>query len=131
MPKFSLADFKGDNLERLRLITCDKLGWNLMTRFATLPQFKKSRFNQTINDYILSLSEDNWEKEILDTFNKIVLEKLLNEEFKPENQFVMEINTDVQDLTTEEQKRKCDEYLEEWRVKNTMKKEMNEETIEV
>ena len=131
MPKFSLEDFKGDNLERLRLITCDRLNWNLMTRFATLPQFKKSRFNQTINDYILSLSEDNWEKEILDTFNKIVLEKLLNEEFKPENQFVMEINTDVQDLTTEEQKRKCDEYLEEWRVKNTMKKEMNEETIEV
>ena len=122
MPKFSLEDFKGDNLERLRLITCDRLNWNLMTRFATLPQFKKSRFNHEMNDYILSLSEDNWEKEILDTFNKIVLDKLLNEEFKPENQFVMELNTDIQDPSTEEQKRKCDEYLEEWRVKNELNK---------
>jgi len=127
MPKITLDDFKGDTVERLRLITCSKMGINLMSRFSTLNPNKKAKFNYIMNLYINTLTVD-WEKEILDTFNDIVLENLLNEDFCPEKQFVMENDTEVKDLSTDEERQKCEDYLADWKEKNAL---LIEETARV
>ena len=84
-----------------------KMGRNSLSFFRELPDSQKRKLNRLImNEYIQNLGI-NWETTLLDDFNLIVNEDILNEDFDP----TTNINTDRQFILSQEQ--------EEWIKKET------------
>jgi hypothetical protein len=107
---FSKDNFTKENAQRISVIIMTKMGRPPLTPFASLPDSQKTKFNRVMNEYINeNLQRDDWFDVLLTEFNRIVNEDILNEDFDPSKQFVLEHNTDHQLLLTEEQKR----FLEE------------------
>ena len=79
-----------------------RMGRPLLTQFKDLPPSQKTKFNRIMNEYIQSLGED-WEKVLLDEFNLIVNEDILNEEFDPTTTRVKDNRTDRQVLLSPDQ----------------------------
>ena len=102
MPKFSKEDFTQENATRLMVITMSKMGRPPLTQFKDLPQSQKTKFNRLMNEYIQSLGED-WETKLLEEFNLIVNEDILNEEFGAGRVFVRETITERKVLFSPEQ----------------------------
>ena len=102
MPKFSKEDFTQDNATRIMVIIMSKMGRPPLTQFKDLPQSQKTKFNRLMNEYIADLGED-WNTKLLDDFNLIVNEDILNEEFDAGRVFVRETITDRNVLLNEEQ----------------------------
>lgn len=108
MGKFSQEDFNPENATRLMVIIMKAMGRPPLTHFRDLPPTQKTKFNRLLNEYIADLGED-WETRLLDDFNLIVNEDILNEEFDAGKIFVRETITERNVLLSQEQ--------EEW-IKN-------------
>ncbi len=102
MPRFSKEDFTQENATRLMVIIMSKMGRSPLTQFRDLPQSQKTKFNRLMNEYIADLGED-WKPKLLDDFNLIVNEDILNEEFDAGRVFVRETITDRNVILNEEQ----------------------------
>lgn len=102
MPKFSKEDFTQENATRLMVIIMKEMGRPPLTQFRDLPPTQKTKFNRLMNTYIADLGED-WETKLLDDFNLIVNEDILNEEFDAGRVFVRETITERNVLLTDEQ----------------------------
>ena len=87
MPLFSKEDFNQENATRLMVIIMSKMGRPPLSQFKELPESQKIKFNRLMNEYIASLGEE-WKRTLLDDFNLIVREDILNEEFDPAKEFV-------------------------------------------
>jgi hypothetical protein len=115
---FSKEDFTSDTAQRLSVIIMKQMGKPLLCSFRSLGGSQQSKFNRLMNEYIRSLPED-WQPKLMNDFNTIVSEDLLNEEFDPSETFVPILNTETEVLLSEEQKT----FLEEERIRR------GEETI--
>jgi len=93
MPKFSKEDFTQENATRIMVLIMKRMGRPLLTQFKDLPPSQKTKFNRIMNEYIQSLGED-WEKVLLDEFNLLVNEDILNEEFDPTTTIVKDNRTE-------------------------------------
>ena len=94
---FSPADLlDADTATRLRTIVFYQMRLDLMGNFAGLLTSEKRKFNETMNSYIQSLSDEGWEKELIDEFNEIVLKKILNESFDASKAYCADVNPDTQ-----------------------------------
>lgn len=102
MPKFSKEDFTQENATRLMVIIMAYMNKPPLTQFKDLPESQKKKFNRLMNEYIAGLGED-WETKLLDDFNRIVNEDILNEEFDPSKVFVKDIITERQVLLSPQQ----------------------------
>ena len=102
MPKFSKEDFNQENATRLMVIIMSKMGRPPLSQFRDLPQSQKTKFNRLMNEYIADLGEE-WNAKLLEDFNLIVNEDILNEEFDAGRVFIRETYTDRNVMLTEEQ----------------------------
>jgi hypothetical protein len=102
MPKFSKEDFTQENATRIMVLIMKRMGRQLLSQFKDLPHSQKVKFNRIMNEYIQSLGED-WEKVMLDEFNLLVNEDILNEEFDPTTTIVKDNRTERQMLISPEQ----------------------------
>jgi hypothetical protein len=103
MPPFSKEDFTPDNATRLTVIIMPKMGKAPLTGYKSLPETQQKKFNRLLNEYISTLGE-NWNEKLLNDFNTIVNEDILNEDFDPNRQSVPILNTGREVLMNEEQK---------------------------
>ena len=74
---FSQADFQGDNLHRLCVITMNSLEIDPMTQFHTLSYALQKEFDKKMNAYIGKLPAEKWESVIIDDFDTIFHTKIL------------------------------------------------------
>jgi len=102
MPKFSQEDFTPENATRLSVIVMSKLGKPPLSQFRDLVEGQKRKFNRLMNEYIQSLGED-WKPKLLDDFNTIINEDVMNEEFDPSKIFVKDYITERNVLLSPEQ----------------------------
>jgi len=100
MTKFSNADFHGDIVLKLGVITAHKCGLHPLTKFRDCPS--KPKYNRMLNEYVNSLGED-WEATITRDFNTIINEEVMNENFDPANIQVAGLSTTKTLLLTPEQ----------------------------
>lgn len=114
MPKFSKEDFTQENATRLMVIVMSKMGRPPLTQFRELPESQKTKFNRIMNEYIQSLGE-YWEKTLLDDFNLIVNEDILNEEFDAGRVFVRDTISERNVLLSPEQQEWIKKEQEEGR----------------
>jgi hypothetical protein len=76
---FSQADFQGDSLHRLCVITMNSLGKDPMTQFHTLSYASQKEFDNKMNEYIRNLPAEGWEQVILDNFHTIFHTKIMDD----------------------------------------------------
>ena len=74
---FSQADFQGDNLHRLCVITMHSIGKHPMTQFHMLSNVFQKEFDKKMNSYINNLPSEGWESVILDDFDTIFHTEIL------------------------------------------------------
>ena len=98
---FSKEDFSGDNIEKLRLIIMNELGFDLFTSFHSLSAKNKEKFNIALNRYINELGEE-WEYIMNNDFNYICSEKIFVDGFDPEKHLPRVINHEIQVLNAPE-----------------------------
>ena len=101
---FSKDDFSGDNIEKLRLIIMDQLGFDLFTSFHSLSAKNKEKFNIAMNRYINDLGEE-WEYILNSDFNYICSEKIFVESFDPELHLPRVIDHEIRVLNAPEDKK--------------------------
>ena len=94
---FSKEDFSGDNIEKLRLIIMNQLGFDLFTSFHSLSAKNKEKFNIALNSYINELGEE-WEYIMNNDFQFICSEKIFVDGFDPEMHLPRVINHEIQVL---------------------------------
>lgn len=94
---FSKEDFSGDNIEKLRLIIMNQLGFDLFTSFHSLSANNKEKFNIALNRYINELGEE-WEYIMNNDFQFICSEKIFVDGFDPEMHLPRVINHEIQVL---------------------------------
>ena len=75
---FSQADFQGDNLHMLCVITMNSLDKHPLTQFHTLSNTYQKLFDKKMNEYIHNLPAEEWEQVILDDFNTIFHTKIMD-----------------------------------------------------
>ena len=94
---FSKNDFTKDNAQRLCVIIMTQMSKPPLTPFVSLSESHKLKFNRLLNEYINSyLLGDDWLQTLLDDFNRIVNEDILNEDFDPSKVYVPIYNTETQ-----------------------------------
>ena len=98
---FSKEDFSGDNIEKLRLIIMNELGFDLFTSFHSLSAKNKRKFNIALNRYIDELGEE-WEYIMNNDFHFICSEKIFVDDFDPEMHLPRVINHEIQVLNAPE-----------------------------
>ena len=101
MPAFTQQDFL-EQATRLSVIIMSQMGKPPLTRYTSLPDGQKAKFNRLMNSFIRSLGED-WNDALLAQFNQIVSEDILNDDFKPEQTFIREVSTTRELILTDEQ----------------------------
>ena len=86
---FSKEDFTKENAQRLSVIIMTEMGSPPLTSFLSLSDSQRIKFNRLLNAYIQSkLQEVNWTAVLLNDFNRIVNEDILNEDFDPSKHYV-------------------------------------------
>jgi hypothetical protein len=102
---FSKEDFTPENAQRLTVIINSRMGHPPLTPFREHIPAQQKKFNRVMNEYIKALPED-WMPVLLQDFNTIVSEDILNEDFDPSKIFVYAQDKEL--LLTEEQKEQYD-----------------------
>ena len=100
---FSEEDFTQENTTRLSVIIMKEMGKPPIFQFRDLSILLKTKFNRLMNKYINTLGED-WETKLLNDFNDIVNEDILNEDFDAGRIMVLETITERNVLLNDEQK---------------------------
>ena len=103
MSLFSKEDFTPENATRLTVIIMPKIGKPPLTSYNSLPEGLQKKFNRFLNVYISTLGE-NWNENLLNDFNTIVNEDILNGDFDAGKQCVPILNSTREVLFSEEQK---------------------------
>ena len=94
---FSKDNFTKENAQRLSVIIMTQMSKPPLTPFVSLSESQKIKFNRLLNEYINShLLGDDWEETLLNDFNRIVNEDILNEDFDPSKTYVPVYNTELQ-----------------------------------
>jgi len=92
---FSKDDFNSDNAQRLSVIIMTEMKLSPLTSFKALAPSQKIKFNRLMNEYIqLKLQDDKWFETLINDFNCIVNEDILNEDFDASKLFVPICNTE-------------------------------------
>jgi hypothetical protein len=117
--KFTAEDFTAENATRLSVIIQSKMGNPPLTHFKSLAESQQKKFNRLLNEYVNMLGDD-WYNMILDQFNLIMQEDVLNESFDPSKQTIGLIGGNKELLLSDEQKdfikglgKEVDEYKKE------------------
>ena len=97
---FTKEDFTAENAQRLSCIIMPQMSLKPLSSFRELQPTQQKRFNRLMNEYIKELGED-WQTKLMDDFNLIVEEQILNESFNPAI-FALQGSKDL--LLSEEQK---------------------------
>jgi len=100
--KFSKDDFNQENATRLMVIIMQRMGKPPLTNFKDLPKTQQTKFNRLMNEYIAGLGED-WEPVLMDEFNTIINEDVMNEDFDPSKVLVRDTITERNILFSPEQ----------------------------
>jgi hypothetical protein len=102
MPLFSKEDFTQENATRLMVIIMSKMGKPPLTNFKDLPQTQKTKFNRLMNEYIANLGE-NWGYILMNDFDTIINEDVINEDFDPSKVIVRDTITERNIIFSPEQ----------------------------
>ena len=102
MSRFSTADFNKENAQRLSVIIMPKLGYPPLHSWNSLSDGIQKKFNRIMNEYIQALPDD-WEPCLMEDFNRIVNEEILNSDFDPSKARVQNTSFTRELLLTEEQ----------------------------
>jgi hypothetical protein len=122
MPKFSQEDFDNtENRQRLTLVVMKKMGKAPMTAYYSLSMQSQKKFNRIMNEYINEMGE-NWETLLVNDFNEIVCDEILNENFNPEKQYVPEMGG-FETLITDEQRTALEKFEAESKEEELLRKE--------
>jgi len=95
---FTLVDLrKNDNHTKIQVVLMVEMGKPPLTPFKSLSLGGQRKFNERLNTYIKSFpdNEEEWDAKIQEDFNTACLEELFVPSFRPENQFVAILNTDI------------------------------------
>jgi len=103
---FSQEDWNPENAQRLSVIIMTKMSKPPLTSFKTLDPSVQKKFNRLMNEYIQALPDDFMPK-LLEDFNQIVNEDIMNESWNPAVYSVP--RGDHKLLLTDEQKKLMDE----------------------
>jgi hypothetical protein len=103
---FSQEDWNPENAQRLSVIIMTQMNKPPLTSFKTLDPSVQTKFNRLLNKYIQALPDDFMPK-LLEDFNQIVNEDIMNESWNPAVYNVP--RGDHKLLLTEEQKKLMDE----------------------
>ena len=94
---FSKDDFNSDNAQRISVIIMTEMKLPPLTSFKVLTPSQKTKFNRLMNKYIQSKQQDDkWFETLMNDFNCIVNEDILNEDFDPSKLYVPICNTEPQ-----------------------------------
>jgi hypothetical protein len=118
--KFTAEDFTAENATRLSVIIQSKMGNPPLTPFKSLMDSQQKKFNRLLNEYVSMLGDD-WYNIILDQFNLIMQEDVLNEAFDPSKQTIgmvggnkeLLLSDEQKDFITKELEKDIDEYKKE------------------
>jgi hypothetical protein len=68
----------------------------LLTRFNQLDDREKKKFNKILNQYIQSLPpfKEDWMDKLVDDFNELCLDNILNEKFDPAKCYCPDVNVE-------------------------------------
>jgi hypothetical protein len=118
--KFTAEDFTAENATRLSVIIQSKMGNPPLTPFKSLMDSQQKKFNRLLNEYVSMLGND-WYNIILDQFNLIMQEDVLNEAFDPSKQTIgmvggnkeLLLSDEQKDFITKELEKDIDEYKKE------------------
>lgn len=109
--KFTAEDFTAENATRLSVIIQSKMGNPPLTPFKSLMESQQKKFNRLLNEYVNMLGDD-WYNIILDQFNLIMQEDVLNESFDPSKQTIGMVGGNKELLLSDEQKEFITKELE-------------------
>ena len=118
--KFTADDFTAENATRLSVIIQSKMGNPPLTPFKSLMESQQKKFNRLLNEYVNMLGDD-WYNIILDQFNLIMQEDVLNESFDPSKQTIglsggnkeLLLSDEQKDFITNELNKTTEEYAKE------------------
>lgn len=118
--KFTADDFTAENATRLSVIIQSKMGNPPLTPFKSLMESQQKKFNRLLNEYVSMLGDD-WYNIILDQFNLIMQEDVLNESFDPSKQVIglcggnreLFLSDEQKDFITNELNKTTEEYAKE------------------
>ena len=99
---FSKEDFTQENATRIMVIVMTYMNKPPLTHFKDLSPTHKTKFNRLMNEYIQGLGKD-WQTKLIDDFNRIVNEDILNEDFDAGRLFIRHTVTDKNLLISAEQ----------------------------
>ena len=99
---FSQADFQGENLHRLCVITMNFLDKHPMTQFHTLSNAYQKLFDRKMNEYIHNLPAEEWEQVILDDFHAVFHTKIIDSDTDITQFRCDEVITDSQSIFKED-----------------------------
>jgi hypothetical protein len=102
MPRFSKEDLK-PNYTKLNVIINKLLNQPILKDYQKYDEWNKRRFDKTLTTYINNLPEEDWDKILFDDFAEIINCDIFNENMKPENYRVKELNDSKTILLTKEQ----------------------------
>ena len=92
---FSKDDFNSNNTQRLLVLIMTEMKYPPLTSFKSLAPSLKAKFNRLMNEYIQAkLQDDNWYEILINDFNRIVNEDILNEDVDPSKIYVPICNTE-------------------------------------
>ena len=106
---FTQADFQGDNLHRLCVITMNSIQKDPMTQFHTLSNVYQKLFDKKMNEYIHNLPAEEWEQVILDDFNTIFHTKIIDSDTDVTKFRCDEVISDIQRIEKNETDNKTPE----------------------
>ena len=79
---FTQEDWNPENATRLSVIVMTKMNKPPLTSFKTLDPSVQKKFNRIMNEYIRDLPDD-YKPKLLEDFNQIVTEDIMNESWNP------------------------------------------------
>ena len=86
---FSQNDLRGDIQMKLIAIVMGMLDKYPLTQVNRLSSKERKAFDEHLNDYIHQLSENDWEEQITNDFNRLCIEKVFTSSFQPEKVAVL------------------------------------------
>ena len=81
---FTKEDFN-EHSQRLQLIVMCKMKKEPLTIFSQLSNSEKKKFNQLLNDYILSFpyEKEEWIDKLVNDFNELCCDNIFTDKFDP------------------------------------------------
>ena len=94
---FSPDDFADtETIRMLSTIIMMKIDKKPLTNFHKLSIQDKKRFNETLNDYIKNLPNENWKEPLTKEYQTIMNTEILNENFKPTDYEPLDIDNNIE-----------------------------------